>query len=285
MRGVETPKGIEPDFRRPASRLPPREDVRRRIRPYPIYWGEAPEPLLIAKDWLRHHALALGAHTGESGPAIRLWRATLGARLLSDIRQAGLLFVHIPKTAGTSISGLLYGRNLTHFTLAQYERRLGTAIGEVVSFSVVRQPIERFVSAFGFHRAGGTDVVLADRYERARIPHLDDIERLIDFLHEDPRRVACASAFLPQVGFLQTASGGLGADALFAMDGRAQEPLGLSAWLGRGPLPRLNVSERSPITLGVASKRKLAELYQGDFDLFETALAQSLARVAGRPPR
>ncbi len=254
----------------------------RAIRPYPIYWGGWPEGALLAKDAVRHHLVRASDAIWHYAPLRPIWRASFGARTLRDIQRAGLLFIHIPKTAGTSISGALYGRNLPHYSIHRYRRLYGQALQGTPSFAVIRDPIERFVSAYRFHRGGGSNVVLSDRYERARLKGINDFDRLIAFFSEDPRRLARASAFLPQTGYVADADGAPAVDALFAMHDEAGEPIGLRPWLGLVALPRLNASAPMDLELSAPARRALSRLYEADMALFEQALHQSRQRCAER---
>jgi hypothetical protein len=75
-----------------------------------------------------------------------------------------LLFVHIPKTAGTSITEALrpkgdrhhplcLPRGYPHETVEEFARRVGEDVfRSYTSFCVVRQPLERFLSMYDFLR-------------------------------------------------------------------------------------------------------------------------------------
>lgn len=59
-------------------------------------------------------------------------------------------FIHIPKTAGSNISQALYGYQVGHKPRSLLRRTDGDFI-----FAFVRNPLERFVSAFNFLKIGG----------------------------------------------------------------------------------------------------------------------------------
>lgn len=66
--------------------------------------------------------------------------------------EGKVLFVHIPKTAGSSISDALFGRKGFHRTVDQYREILslkdGTLVTDLYSFSFVRNPWDRMVSYY-----------------------------------------------------------------------------------------------------------------------------------------
>lgn len=100
-------------------------------------------------------------------------RRTLGDRLVMELyrkrsarkyRKAGIVFIHIPKAAGTSVCDSLYRGRVGHFTLAEMRQsgnRLDaqiasqTGIDGLPTFSVVRDPLARLYSSYRYARDGG----------------------------------------------------------------------------------------------------------------------------------
>lgn len=79
-------------------------------------------------------------------------------RLLSPLwRERGIVFVHVPKAAGTSINLALYGAFTGHPRAAEIRRFAPRDIVTLPFFSVVRNPWDRLVSAYRFARAGRGD--------------------------------------------------------------------------------------------------------------------------------
>lgn len=74
-------------------------------------------------------------------------------------KKSGVLFIHIPKTGGVSVSDALYGRPLGHFYARRIKVHAPDVFSRVYSFSVVRHPIHRAVSAFHFAKSGGGTVM------------------------------------------------------------------------------------------------------------------------------
>lgn len=70
--------------------------------------------------------------------------------------DAGVIFVHIPKTAGTSISVALYGRPLGHLPASDIQRADARQFARLPVFSVTRNPWDRLVSAYRFVIQAGT---------------------------------------------------------------------------------------------------------------------------------
>jgi len=79
-------------------------------------------------------------------------------RRASFWRGANVIFVHVPKVAGTSISHSLYGRSLGHIRAKDIIRYGPRNIQEIYSFAFVRNPWDRAVSAYHFAKSGGSNI-------------------------------------------------------------------------------------------------------------------------------
>jgi|SRR5579871_342068 len=79
------------------------------------------------------------------------------------IRFSRFLFIHIPKTGGMSVAQAVYGRQVWHRTALAFLERNPEFFHKRTSFSVVRNPWDRAVSAYEFSCAGGSPkATLAD---------------------------------------------------------------------------------------------------------------------------
>jgi hypothetical protein len=71
-------------------------------------------------------------------------------------RDKGLVFVHIPKSAGTTVANEVLGRRAGHFTAVEIADEMGLDdFSGLFSFTVVRNPYDRLVSAYHYARQGG----------------------------------------------------------------------------------------------------------------------------------
>ncbi len=137
--------------------------------------------------------------------------ALLVRRRERTLLKAGVVFVHVPKAAGSSINQALYGRFMGHYTARDVARFGSRAVAALPRFTVVRDPWSRAVSAWRFARAGvgrGDGVVagMADaaRYDR---PEFQSFDRFVhdwlaqaDLSRED-------GIFQPQVRWFTDARG------------------------------------------------------------------------------
>jgi hypothetical protein len=94
--------------------------------------------------------------------------------LINNKEYTGVLFVHIPKTAGSSISKILYDNNLDNWNRAwprhhdpySYLKRANTIDQSIFSFSVVRNPYTRTYSCYKqYNKVNKTEISFKDYLE------------------------------------------------------------------------------------------------------------------------
>lgn len=118
--------------------------------------------------------------------------------------SAGIIFIHVPKAAGTSINRALYGRTLGHYPAMEIAKNFPQLFAKSYVFSVVRNPWDRMVSAYRFAKLGGTTAMRMKGWKRYNGSEFDTFERfLFDWLqNQDLYRLDFI--FQPQVKFLYT---------------------------------------------------------------------------------
>ena len=130
----------------------------------------------------------------------------------SNLREAGgthehydtlkCVFVHVPKSAGTSVRKTLFGNSLGgHKSVAFYKKMYGPIdYSKRFSFTFVRNPYSRIVSAFTYLKNGGMNSKDAQFAKE----HLCDVNTFEEFVLEwlsFERRMAYEH-FVPQVDFV-----------------------------------------------------------------------------------
>lgn len=197
---------------------------------------------------------------------IYCWRA------LRHFLAAGIGMIHVPKSAGTSIAGRLFGRSLGHFTYSEYCRCLGPIQRfSPPLFALVREPEDRFLSAYRFFRQGRTSAAGVQLVH----PRADLWKRDVDlFLTEyveatpDHRR---DYIFQTQTRFVTSFSNHLGLN-VFRLDDMKTLKDWLSERLGGDiSFPHENRSD-SVFTAALtdAQRARIRSIYQADFELYET---------------
>lgn len=111
-------------------------------------------------------------------------RAVLVRRRSAIWLNAGIIFVHIPKAAGTSINDALYGRFMGHVRASDIQRWGSQQLRSLPSFAVTRNPWDRLVSAYRFIKrgsgVGGENSGRVWRAEQYRIPEFESFERFVN---------------------------------------------------------------------------------------------------------
>jgi hypothetical protein len=161
--------------------------------------------------------------------------------------EAGIVFIHIPKAAGTSISEALYGSFMGHVRASDVRRWGSAQVNALPSFAVTRNPWDRLVSAYRFTKRllekdwkTGAHIPPA---VRAQIPDVESFEAFVrDWLaHRDVRRLNLI--FRPQSQFVCDSGGNLLVDHLGRVEDIGATYEFLESYVaGLGPMKRENVS-------------------------------------------
>tara|TARA_B100000579_G_scaffold437718_1_gene468577 strand:- start:1299 stop:1928 length:630 start_codon:yes stop_codon:yes gene_type:complete len=112
-------------------------------------------------------------------------------------------FIHIPKTAGIAISVGLYGLSLGHIRASSYFRNNEKKWEDLFSFTFVRDPISRFVSAYNFLKTGGInkyDLSFSKKYNLQKVNINEFVIRY--FSTQNMILNKTYIHFIPQVNFL-----------------------------------------------------------------------------------
>ncbi|MEM0922919.1 MAG: sulfotransferase family 2 domain-containing protein [Pseudomonadota bacterium] len=196
--------------------------------------------------------------------------AMMSRRRRGHWRRTGVIFIHVPKAAGTSVSTALYGRALGHFPAAVVARHCPDLWRDLPSFAVIRDPVERAHSAWRFARQGGTEAAGAGASARGAVSgaggFADFVERLagMDLTRADP-------VFRPQVGFVCGPDQALLPDAVFRLEALAKAEVWLGQRLGREiGFPRLNRSDGMVEQIDPALAQQIGDIYAADSALFHS---------------
>ena len=151
----------------------------------------------------------------SSAPRLSAWRMRL-----ADFRGRGLyagvpdsyrcIFIHIPKTAGSSIAESLFGEASRHVPYTEFLQANPKKFRRYFKFAFVRNPWDRLVSTFSFLQRGGLNEL--DRtWSQSNLAEFDSFE---DFVQRGLRRPEILSwvHFRPQADFVMSANGKLMVD-------------------------------------------------------------------------
>jgi hypothetical protein len=98
-------------------------------------------------------------------------------------REAGIVFIHVPKVAGTSFNLALYGQWMGHSRARDVKRWTPADVRKLPSFALTRNPWDRLVSAYRFaargRGIGGGFEATPWRPDQYRIPEFETFERFV----------------------------------------------------------------------------------------------------------
>lgn len=225
-----------------------------------------------AKDyrWRRHLARCFGVRLtgdiperlGEIG--LKLPLNTARRARLSTIRNKGILFIHIPKNAGTSLSRALYGHAIKHDTVRYYERFAPDLADFEPSFAVLRDPVERFLSAYRHAKTGGCDREVAAPFRDAYLG-LRDVDDALDHVEQRRSIYDIDHIFRPQTWYITRRDGTIGVRHLVLLHQIDRLPRYISRAIE--PLPHENCSSGEEIPLTPEQIARIRILYREDVAL------------------
>lgn len=164
--------------------------------------------------------------------------------------QAGVVFIHVPRTAGTSIVHAIYGRFIGHFGL---DDLLAVAPAEVVAlprFAIARNPWDRLVSAWALAAGGSRQAASAEvrvhRPGQYAVPAFTSFERFVEEWLPARDLDKRDGIFRPQHHYLTDAAGRIDLTHCGRMENLAATEQWLADTLGRPiALERRNTSVRA----------------------------------------
>jgi hypothetical protein len=201
-------------------------------------------------------------------------------RMPAAMTAKQLIFVHVPRVAGTSIARALYGEGCTHHHSIRYYRAVHPKLyRRAASFAVLRDPFDRFASAYAFVRAGGTpDCRLSDVFLR-QTANVSTVEDYLCFL-EGRGPLDLDFVMRPQSWFVCDLK--TGAPLVKDLFVYGEDNLALADYLAPyriGPLPWVNRGRRLSVMLTGGQRARVEKLYADDFALLASVRAARVQRI------
>ncbi|MGB7655056.1 MAG: sulfotransferase family 2 domain-containing protein [Novosphingobium sp.] len=216
--------------------------------------------------------LRVKARNSAPDSIVNLVRKIRRRKVLKAYADAGVAFLHVPRTAGTSIASALYGMQINHFPLREMTP-LMRDLRILPHFAIVRNPWDRAVSAWNFVRRGGgqDNLVQVRSHHRYQVPAFRTFEHFVQDWLPGCDMDLVDGMFRPQMYFLADADGQLSLDHL----GRFEDLSATVRWLqGHVPelqkIPHMNAVDRAPYKLHYtpSSRDLIGHIYAQDIEKF-----------------
>jgi chondroitin 4-sulfotransferase 11 len=189
-------------------------------------------------------------------------------------RRANVIFIHIPKAAGTSISGAVYGRPLGHLRAADIRRIYPGLFRRLPVFAVTRNPWDRLVSAYQFAVRGGTGEAGMRNRQMYRTSAFRSFEAFIEewLVGQDLGKLDYV--FQPQSLYVTDGRGTVIVDFI----GRTEAMPEVEAWLAETLGRRIAIGHRNATSerrdyrecyLHRSLINRVGDLYRADVELFD----------------
>lgn len=178
------------------------------------------------------------------------------------------IFVHIPKTAGLSLSrGLFDADSVGHMPLQYYQKALDNSkFKKYFKFTFVRNPWDRAYSAYNYLRQGG--VSKKDQVWRETFRRYSDFNDFVaNWMDED--NINLVLHFMPQTFFLKDAQGVVDFDFIGRFESLEKDYDKIREKIGGEALKKINQSHSSPYR-DIYSKEsidKIRKLYARDIEM------------------
>lgn len=205
---------------------------------------------------------------------LRRWyeRATFKVNVPGPCLHHGSLFVHIPRSAGSSLCFALFGCQVGHRKLKEYQLGRDRRMDHLLKFTVCRHPVDRAYSGYRFLAAGGltrSDEAWAKKHGVAQMS-FDGFVR--DVLVKESGRPYIH--FVPQVEFVERyAYGPVGVDVICRYENLAEDVGAVAQELGLElDLHHLNAAPKQAPDHAPETIDALKKIYSRDFYLFGYSL-------------
>lgn len=190
---------------------------------------------------------------------------------MKKIRQCGLLFIHIPKNAGTSISRTLYDLEIGHETIRYFHNRMWN-MRQYPSFAILRDPLQRFLSAYRYARMGGSSDRRVTAGFRQQYMNFRCIDDALDHIGEARRPYDIDHIFRKQKWYLTDRNGRVAVDHLFMMEDMDRIRQFMKKYTPNY-IPHANRTQDDLPPLNVDQIYRIRKIYEEDYDLISQVRA------------
>lgn len=180
------------------------------------------------------------------------------------------IFIHIPKTAGKSLTKVLGSGGACHLSWRHYYTLLEEDINNYYVFTVIREPLDRLISSYTYMRNGGNQSAEDLRIKEIWIDPYSHFDDFVKNALTDPS-IFNTRKFRPQTTFLENKRGSIEERInIFKFEDLEAAYHEIANNLDiKEPLPHTNSSNRaSSITISDEAINIINNLYAKDFKNF-----------------
>jgi len=183
------------------------------------------------------------------------------------------IFIHIPKTAGVSVSASLLGKGIANTPALYYKALCGKkAFNAYFKFAFVRNPFTKLISVYEFLQYGGGEVAYDDKIASAIQPYKSFEAFVMNYLNKTTLKTH--RFFRPQHYFVCDSNYNLIIDYLGRFEELEKDYEFIRKKIGTGePLKKMNVTKTKRLSIEEYYSNdkiieKVTSLYSKDFELF-----------------
>lgn len=183
-----------------------------------------------------------------------------------------VIFIHIPKNAGRSIYKDIFDAEGRHIQLKRYYLYSPSQTLSFFKFAVVRDPVERFVSAFNGLKGSARGDGEYDAFVRKNIESFHDVSDFVDWMRASKKnidKVLTWVHFYPQYKWINVEDANVTVDRLLRFESLSTDWPKFAADMGFSPsLSFVGKGKTSEIKLSEGQVEFIREVYSRDCELF-----------------
>lgn len=196
-------------------------------------------------------------------------------KIPAECRENNVLFIHIPRCGGLSISKVLYGHFRDHHTAAFFRKVDHEFFRSAFKFAVIRHPAARAISAYCHTLNKGSADIIFDRGWQLKTKHVKTFDDYIEFLEQNSWRLHQLDFVMrPQAYFISDDKGNVLIENLFRLEKDMGAVNSLLQSLGLPQAPHTNASRATEVRLTRRQSDRILALYAADLRMYE-GLSQS----------
>lgn len=182
------------------------------------------------------------------------------------ITNTGVAFVHVPRCAGTSVSQYIYSQSISHRSIRIY-KELFFDEHLPPTIAIMRDPEERFLSAFKFVLNGGGHDVPMQADVAMGMQEIRSMDDLISYIERSPDLYHLDHVLRPQHWYITDKAGAVAVDALLVAGSPGFEAEITNRLQRPTRLQRINQTPDVCVELSEAARSWVRAFYARDYEI------------------